>query len=130
MVGTTGILLWFPEFFSNIFPGWIYNVALLIHAVEAMLATFVIIISHYFVTHLHPHNFPMDTVIFTGCVHKHEMHEKRRTHFERLQMQDDLAALAGSPPSVMVKAIAGIVGTFFVILGLSLFVLILLALFV
>ena len=130
VVGTTGILLWFPEFFSNIFPGWIYNVALLIHAVEAMLATFVIIISHYFVTHLHPHNFPMDTVIFTGCVHKHEMHEKRRTHFERLQMQDDLAALAGSPPSVMVKAIAGIVGTFFVILGLSLFVLILLALFV
>ena len=66
VIGSTGLMLWFPEFFTLIFPGWLINVATIIHSDEALLAAGFIFTVHFFNTHLRPEKFPMDIVIFTG----------------------------------------------------------------
>ncbi len=68
VIGFSGLILWFPEFFTRFIPGWAVNVAQIIHSDEALLATGFIFTIHFFNTHLRPEAFPMDTVIFTGYV--------------------------------------------------------------
>ena len=66
VIGSTGMLLWFSEFLTRFIPGWVLNVATIIHSDEALLATGFIFTVHFFNTHLRPEKFPMDIVIFTG----------------------------------------------------------------
>jgi cytochrome b subunit of formate dehydrogenase len=66
VIGSTGLMLWFPEFFTLLLPGWLINVATIIHSDEALLAAGFIFTVHFFNTHLRPEKFPMDIVIFTG----------------------------------------------------------------
>lgn len=84
VIGSTGLVLWFPEFFTRIFPGWLINVAQIIHSDEALLAVGFIFTIHFFNTHLRPESFPMDTVIFTGHVPLEEYKEDRPREYEEL----------------------------------------------
>jgi cytochrome b subunit of formate dehydrogenase len=84
IIGFTGLVLWFPEIFTRIFPGWFINVAQIIHSDEALLAVGFIFTIHFFNTHLRPESFPMDTVIFTGHVPLDEYKKDRPRHYERL----------------------------------------------
>lgn len=82
-IGLSGLLLWFPVFFSKIFPGWIFNVATIIHSDEALLATGFIFTVHFFNTHFRPDKFPMDMVIFNGEMTEEEMKHERPLQYER-----------------------------------------------
>ena len=66
IIGSTGLMLWFPVFFTRLLPGPLINVATIVHSDEALLATGFIFTVHFFNTHLRPEKFPMDTVVFTG----------------------------------------------------------------
>ena len=85
VIGSTGLVLWFPVFFTQIFPGWLINVAQIIHSDEALLAVGFIFTIHFFNTHLRPESFPMDTVIFTGHVEIDEYKADRPREFEELE---------------------------------------------
>jgi len=76
--------MWFPEFFSLFMPGWVINLALIIHSDEALLAAGFIFTIHFFNTHFRLEKFPMDTVIFSGRISKSEMLHERRRWFNRL----------------------------------------------
>ncbi len=76
-IGFTGLVLWFPVWFAKFLPGWLFNVSTIMHSDEAMLAAGFIFTVHFFNTHLRPEKFPMDMVIFTGKVTRHEMIEER-----------------------------------------------------
>lgn len=84
VIGSTGLTLWFPEFFTLIFPGWLINVATIIHSDEALLATGFIFTVHFFNTHLRPEKFPMDVVIFTGRMPVEDLKEDKPVEYERL----------------------------------------------
>jgi cytochrome b subunit of formate dehydrogenase len=66
IIGGSGMMLWFPEFFSAFLPGWTFNVATVFHAYEAMIAASFIFMIHFFNVHLRPDKFPLDAVMFTG----------------------------------------------------------------
>ncbi len=66
VIGATGLLLWFPELFTRVVPGWMINVATIVHSDEALLAVGFIFTVHFFNTHFRPERFPIDTVVFTG----------------------------------------------------------------
>jgi cytochrome b subunit of formate dehydrogenase len=85
VIGFSGLILWFPEFFTKIFPGWLINVAMIIHSDEALLAVGFIFTIHFFNTHLRPDAFPMDTVIFTGKVPYEEYKHDRPREFDELK---------------------------------------------
>ena len=54
IIGSSGLVLWFPFFFSQFLPGWIFNVATVIHGEEALLAVGFIFTIHFFNGHLRP----------------------------------------------------------------------------
>lgn len=85
IIGFTGLMLWFPEIFSKVFPGWLINIAQIIHSDEALLATGFIFTIHFFNTHFRPQSFPMDTVIFTGHVPAEEYKFDRPREYEALE---------------------------------------------
>jgi cytochrome b subunit of formate dehydrogenase len=69
IIGTTGLMMWFPLFTTRYLPGVVLNVALVIHSNEALLAMGVIFIFvHLFSAHGRPGSFPIDKVIFTGSI--------------------------------------------------------------
>jgi len=68
VIGSTGLVLWFPELFTRVIPGWSINVATIVHSDEALLAVGFIFTIHFFNTHFRPDKFPMDPVIFTGRI--------------------------------------------------------------
>ena len=90
VIGSTGLMLWFPEYFTKILPGWLINVAQIIHSDEALLAVGFIFTIHFFNTHLRPESFPMDTVIFTGYVPLEEYKADRPHEYEQLKLKDKL----------------------------------------
>ncbi|HWQ91724.1 MAG TPA: cytochrome c3 family protein, partial [Clostridia bacterium] len=63
IIGSSGLIMWFPEFFTRFLPGWTINIALIIHSDEALLAAGFIFSIHFFNTHFRIEKFPMDTVI-------------------------------------------------------------------
>ncbi|MCK6501311.1 MAG: cytochrome b/b6 domain-containing protein, partial [Nitrospira sp.] len=83
-IGLSGLVMWFPEFFTQFLPGWIINIALIVHSDEALLAAGFIFTIHFFNTHFRLEKFPMDTVIFSGRVSKAEMLHERRRWYDRL----------------------------------------------
>ena len=84
-IGGSGLMLWFPEFFGLFLPGWVFNVATIVHSDEALLATGFIFSVHFFNTHLRPEKFPMDFVVFNGEMEKEEFVEERGDQWKRYE---------------------------------------------
>jgi cytochrome b subunit of formate dehydrogenase len=124
IIGSSGLLLWFPFFFSLFLPGWMFNIATLIHGEEALLAVGFIFTIHFFNGHLRPEKFPMDPVIFTGRVSEHEMLEERGVEYARLKKEERLSAAETTPPTSGARMFGYVVGGAALILGVVTVVLI------
>ncbi|MFO1414109.1 MAG: hypothetical protein U1F10_09460 [Burkholderiales bacterium] len=124
IIGGSGLLLWFPVFWSHILPGWMFNIAALVHGEEALLAVGFIFTIHFFNGHLRPAKFPMDTVVFTGRISEHEMKEERLVQYERLQKEGALASAQTTPPADEAKWFGWVVGGTALTLGIVAIVLI------
>ena len=106
MIGFSGLVLWFPEVFTRVLPGWFINVASIIHSDEALLATGFIFTIHFFNTHFRPDRFPMDPVIFTGRMTLEEFKEDRPREYEQLVREGRLEENMVDPlPEGFVKAL-------------------------
>ena len=128
IIGGSGFLLWFPEFFATFLPGWVFSVALLVHGEEALLAVGFIFTVHFFNGHLRPEKFPMDPVIFTGRVTKAQMQDERADEYARLQAEGTLDRIRVDPPPAWLVRFGYAVGATAISIGLMLVVLILYAL--
>jgi cytochrome b subunit of formate dehydrogenase len=73
-MGITGLLLWFPEFFTRILPGFFINLAQVLHFYEAILAVVIKFFIHIGMAHLRPAVYPGDMSIFTGRTTVEKMH--------------------------------------------------------
>lgn len=118
IIGGSGLLLWFFEPLSAYVPGWVFNVATLVHGHEALLAVGFIFTIHFFNGHVRPEKFPMDTVIFTGRISEHELKEERPLEYERLVREGRLQSIADSAPGAATLRIAYVVGGAGLVLGL------------
>jgi cytochrome b subunit of formate dehydrogenase len=127
IIGASGLIMWFPTFFTRFMPGWIINVALIIHSDEALLAAGFIFSIHFFNTHFRIEKFPMDTVIFSGRVSKNEMLHERRRWYDRLVAGGRLDEYRVRDEWLRWKNIARSFGYFFFGLGVILLILIIYA---
>ena len=89
IIGVTGLVLWFPELFTYVVPGWAVNVATIIHSDEALLAVGFIFTIHFFNTHFRPDKFPMDPVVFTGQVPLDELKYDKPDEYRALMESDE-----------------------------------------
>lgn len=127
IIGTSGLIMAFPIFFTRLLPGWTVNLALIIHSDEALLAVGFIFTIHFFNTHLKPEKYPMDTVYYTGRVSLSEYERDHPLELERMKATGRLeAVLAEAPPARWIQQ-ARVVGFTAVAIGLGLLALILIA---
>ncbi|MBI3787167.1 MAG: cytochrome b/b6 domain-containing protein [Ignavibacteriales bacterium] len=106
VIGSTGMMLWFPEIFTLIFPGWFINVATIIHSDEALLAVGFIFTVHFFNTHLRPEKFPMDIVIFTGRMPLEEFERDKPAEYKALIQNGTLEEYLVEPyPPIVIKTV-------------------------
>jgi cytochrome b subunit of formate dehydrogenase len=106
IIGSTGLTLWFPVFFTRFLPGSFLNVATIVHSDEALLATGFIFTVHFFNTHLRPEKFPMDTTIFTGHMPLAELMRDKPREYAALLASGQLEENLEEPqPAVVVKTI-------------------------
>lgn len=99
IIGSTGLILWFPNFFCSMLPGVTLNIAKVIHSTQALLATGFIFAIHFFTIHLRAEKFPADMSLLIGLVSEEEMLDERPDYFKRLQRQGDLERLEATVPS-------------------------------
>jgi cytochrome b subunit of formate dehydrogenase len=106
VIGSTGLMLWFPELFTLVLPGWLINVATIIHSDEALLAVGFIFTVHFFNTHLRPEKFPMDIVIFSGRMEVEDLREDKPAEYEDLVRTGKLEEHLVEPyPPIVIKTI-------------------------
>jgi cytochrome b subunit of formate dehydrogenase len=122
IIGGSGLMLWFPQLFAAVLPGWIFNIALLVHGEEALLATAFIFTVHFFNSHFRPEKFPMDMVMFTGQVSEAELQHERPAEYERLLASGTLEAVSVPPEPSWVSTGGRVIGGAAVITGLALLV--------
>ena len=122
VIGSTGFVLWFPEFFTLFIPGFMINVATIIHSDEALLATGFIFTIHFFNTHLRPEKFPMDVSIFTGRVPLEEFKLDRPKEYEEIMSKGALNKyLIEAYPPIVLKVIK-LFGWTVLIIGFSMII--------
>ena len=84
IIGATGFMMWFPLKTTELLPGVVLNIALVIHSNEALLAMGVIFIFvHFFSAHLRPESFPIDKVMFTGTLPVDHYRQDRPLEYAR-----------------------------------------------
>ena len=127
IIGGSGLMLWFPQTFAQVLPGWMFNVALLIHGEEALLAIGFIVTIHFFNSHMRPHKFPMDMVMFTGVVEANEYRRERPLEVARLEAEGQFGARLTGPPDPAFVRKARVVGGVAILIGLFLFLMIVVA---
>lgn len=126
IIGGSGFLLWFPELAARLLPGWAFNVAMIVHGYEALLAICFIFTIHFFNAHLRPGTFPVDEVIFTGTVPEAELKEQRPLEYERLVESGRLESLRVPAPDRARRPLLVVIAVFAVSFGLTLLTLIIL----
>jgi cytochrome b subunit of formate dehydrogenase len=120
IIGATGMILWFPELFTHVLPGWFVNVATIVHSDEALLAVGFIFTIHFFNTHFRPEKFPMDMVMFTGRTPLEELKRDRPAYYKQLEESGELENRVVPEASKELRVTGAVFGTVALVIGFSL----------
>ena len=126
IIGVSGMMMWFPDVTATYLPGWIFNVAAIVHGEEAILAVVFLFTVHFFNNHFRPDKFPLDTTMFTGRVPlEHYRHEHRR-EYDRLVASGELEKYLVDAPTEPMARGSSVLGATLIVIGLTLLTLVLL----
>jgi formate dehydrogenase gamma subunit len=94
VMALSGFLLWFNNFTLRHFPKWVADAATTVHYYEAILATFSILIWHFYMTIFDPDVYPMDLAWITGKVPSDHLKHLRPAYYLELVRQQKRAKAA------------------------------------
>ncbi|MGA9543013.1 MAG: cytochrome b/b6 domain-containing protein [Candidatus Sulfotelmatobacter sp.] len=92
----SGLLLWFNNFTLRYLPKWVSDAATAVHYYEALLATFSILIWHFYMVIFDPLVYPMDTAWLNGKVPADHYRHSRPEYYRALE-RAHLVELATEP---------------------------------
>ncbi len=84
VMAVSGFLLWFNNFTLRHFPKWVTDAATAIHWYEALLATFAILIWHFYLVIFDPLVYPMDTAWLDGKISADHYRHARPASYRQL----------------------------------------------
>ncbi len=90
----SGGLLWFNNFSLRHFPKWVTDAATAVHYYEAILATFSILIWHFYMVIFDPLVYPMDTAWVDGKVPADHYRHSRPAYLRALLQSEYAEAMA------------------------------------
>ncbi|MBF0147647.1 MAG: cytochrome C [Magnetococcales bacterium] len=120
IIGSSGLILWFPKVAGEFLPGWVFNVATIIHGEEAFLAVVFIFSVHFFNCHFRPSKFPLDIMMFVGRMPVDEFKHERQVEYRRLKESGQLDRVLVPPPSSRLKFWSRVLGFTLITIGLTL----------
>jgi cytochrome b subunit of formate dehydrogenase len=85
VMALSGFLLWFDNFTLSHFPKWVSDAATAVHWYEALLATFSILIWHFYLVIFDPMVYPMDTAWLDGKIPADHYRHTRPGYFRQLE---------------------------------------------
>ncbi len=124
IIGSSGVMLWFPEVTASFLPGWVFNVATILHGEEAVLAVGFLFTVHFFNNHFRPDKFPLDIVMFTGSMPLEEFRHEHTLEYKRLVESGQLEKYLVDAPSQPMTLGSTILGFTLIGVGLTLLVLV------
>ena len=122
IVGITGLMLYDPVLTSDYMPGWMLNVALWVHRIEAVLAMGYTFIIHFTIEHWRPSSFPFNAVMFDGTLDLEEAKHEHSEWVARLEREGRLDEALATPPPVPLRILYFLFGYSIIMLGLFLLV--------
>ncbi|MEA3274322.1 MAG: cytochrome b/b6 domain-containing protein [Pseudomonadota bacterium] len=122
IVGVTGLMLYNPVLSSEYMPGWLLNLALWVHRIEAVLAMVHIFTIHFFVEHWRPRCFPYSATMFEGSKDIDHLREEHPAWIARLEAEGRLDDLLVPPAPVPMRILYFGVG--YALIGLGVFLLV------
>ena len=117
--------MWFPEITATYLPGWVFNVAAIVHGEEAFLAAVFLFTVHFFNNHFRPDKFPQDITMFTGKVPLEVYRHEHRKEFDRLVASGELEKYLVDAPSRPMDRASRALGATLILFGLFLLTLVL-----
>ncbi len=125
VIGGSGMMLAFPEITASIFPGWVFNVVMLVHGEEAFLAAVFLFTVHFFNNHFRPEKQPPpDVVMFTGSQSVEEFRRDHRLQYDRLVETGELEKYLVDAPSRPMTIGSTILGLVLISIGLALLIIV------
>ncbi|MCO6411443.1 MAG: cytochrome b/b6 domain-containing protein, partial [Thiogranum sp.] len=125
VIGGSGMMLAFPEITASIFPGWVFNVVMLVHGEEAFLAAVFLFTVHFFNNHFRPDKLPPpDVVMFTGTQSLEEFRRDHSLQYDRLVASGELDKYLVKAPSKPMTIGSTILGLVLIATGLALLVIV------
>jgi len=125
IIGGSGATLYFRVAVAKVLPGWVFNVATILHGEEAVLAAVFLFTVHFFNNHFRPDKFPLDTVMFTGAVTLEEFKREHTVEYARLVETGELERYRVPGPSPAMALGSRILGFSLIAIGLLLLLLVL-----
>ncbi len=121
IIGVSGSLLAFKYAAASILPGWVFNVATLVHGEEAFLAAVFLFTVHFFNNHFRPYKYPPpDIVMFTGSVPVEEFRHEHPAQYHRLVESGELSKYLVDAPSRPMTVGSRLLGIVLLFCGLML----------
>jgi cytochrome b subunit of formate dehydrogenase len=85
VMGLSGFFLWFNNFSLRHFPKWTTDAATAVHWYEALLATFSILLWHFYLVIFDPLVYPMDTAWLDGKISAEHYRHSRPEYLRALE---------------------------------------------
>ena len=85
VMGASGFFLWFNSFSLRHFPKWITDASTAVHWYEALLATFSILLWHFYLVIFDPLVYPMDTAWLDGKISADHYRHSRPEYLRSLE---------------------------------------------
>ena len=124
IIGVSGMMMWLPDLTASYLPGWVFNVAAIVHGEEAFLAAVFLFTVHFFNNHFRPDNFPQSTTMFTGRMSLDEYRHEHRRDYERLLASGELGKYLVNAPTPPQSRAASLLGATLITIGLILLTLV------
>ncbi len=125
VIGWSGMMLAFPHVTAEYLPGWVFNVATLVHGEEAFLAAVFLFTVHFFNNHFRPDKLPPpDVVMFTGTQSLEEFRHDHPAQYQRMLDSGELRTRLVDAPSAPMRIGSKILGLVLIAVGLTLLVMV------
>lgn len=125
IIGLSGLTLALPTVAASFLPGWVFNVATVIHGEEAFLAAVFLFTVHFFNNHFRPNKLPPpDIVMFTGTQSLEEFRADHPAQYQRLHDAGELEQYLVDAPSKPMRIGSKVLGLVLIAVGLTLLTLV------
>jgi cytochrome b subunit of formate dehydrogenase len=125
IIGWSGLMLALPEVTARYLPGWVFNIATMVHGEEAFMAAVFLFTVHFINNHLRPEKMPPpDVVMFTGTQSLEEFQREHPAQYQRLVDSGELEKYLVDAPSRPMHVVSVILGLALMAIGFALLVLV------